>query len=87
VSNSPFLNKLAERAGYSNIDKGMRRMQHLEDDGNFFPKEPIRKRFAKALDISEKELQGTIESDFRGLDQPVEPRIIVRYMATVYKQH
>lgn len=78
------LKEIAKRAGYENLNKGMRRMQELEDKDNFFPHPEIRRRFARVLDVDEDALEEAMLRDFREMDQPVEPRIIVRYMSAVY---
>lgn len=78
--------EVAERAGYGNIDKGMRRMQELEDDENYFPHPEIRRRFAEVLDISEEEIESAMRENFRELDRPVDPHIVVRVMPAVYRE-
>ena len=78
--------EVALRAGYRNIDKGMRRMEELEDGTNYFPHPEIRKRFAEVLDISEDAIESAMKENFRELDRPVEPQIIIRVMAAVYRE-
>ena len=80
------LKEIAKRAGYENLNKGMRRMQELEQKGNFFPHPEIRRRFARVLDVAEEDLEEAMLQDFRQMDEPVDPRIIVRYMSAVYSE-
>lgn len=76
--------KLAKRAGYRNLDKGMRRMRNLESSDSFFPHPEIRETFAEVLNITEDEIEDAMRKDFEALDQPIEPQLIIRIMAAVY---
>ena len=81
------LRQAAEKAGYENIDKGMRRMRELEDKGNFFPHPEIRSRFAEALGITEEQIEDAMRKGFQDLDKPIELHVIVRIMPAIYVEH
>ncbi|MCK6439696.1 MAG: hypothetical protein L6Q71_05780 [Planctomycetes bacterium] len=77
-------------AGWKNINKGMRNLQQLEEDGACHPDHLL--RFAAALNLDHGLLRDCIERDQRAakeafekwVSEPQEPFIIVRYMAAIY---
>jgi hypothetical protein len=75
---------VARRAGYRNLNKGMRRYTQIENGSDIFPVEIIRQRFCKVLGLDDADLLGAMAADFEELDRPVPPRLIVRLAFAFY---
>src|SRR5690242_7026997 len=87
------LHQIASLIGYSNINKGLRRLARLEKEGtcsNF-----LIQRCSEILNIKQELLQKLIREDVRinceewnkWADQPIEPHIVTRIIAAFYIRH
>jgi len=79
--------EVARRAGYRNVNKGIRRYTDIETGSDVFPKEVIRRRFTEVLGLDEADILAAMLMDFEELDRPVAPRLIIRIMASAYAEH
>ena len=79
--------EVARRAGYKNINKGIRRITDIETGSDMFPKPAVYRRFIGLLGIDEWDVLQAMAEDFDELDQPVPPRLIVRLIPSFYIQH
>lgn len=76
--------QVANRAGYKNIIKGIRRLDWIEQGRDWFPHQDLLERFSQALQIDEADLIQSLCLDFCDLDQPVLPKITVRLFPAYY---
>jgi transcriptional regulator with XRE-family HTH domain len=82
--------KFAALIGYRNLNKGCRKIQGLENEG-YFEDEEFLARVAAALNIDDETIAALIQEDIdaheRWVDaNPIQPHIVVRYMAAVYSR-
>jgi transcriptional regulator with XRE-family HTH domain len=78
------LGDVARRAGYLNISKGANRLAGIERGEPAFPDARVLDRFARALGLTEKDVDQARCEDFERLDRPVPPSLIDRVMPGVY---
>ncbi len=75
--------EVARLAGYSNLPKGIRRLESIEDGSDIFPKPEVYRRFLPVLGLEEEEVLRAMADDFDELDQPVPPRVIAQLNAFI----
>jgi hypothetical protein len=83
------LGKLAGMMGYRNINRGCRRIRQVEEDSGYCKHEKLLSKLAAVLKIDDETIIGLIEEDVDAYKQwekanPVDPHLVVRYMAAVY---
>jgi len=78
---------VARQAGYTNINKGIRRLTNIETGSDMFPRQVIYGKFIGLLGLDEFDVFQAMADDFAELDRPVPPRLIVRIIPSFYTPH
>lgn len=81
------LKEVVLAAGYTNINKGLRRLSMLENERNMLHDPRTVERFAAVLDIDDAEITGAFAHDWQELDRPITPYLVERLMPAVYRRH
>ena len=79
--------EVALAAGYHNLNKGLRRLNMLEDGKTMLPNPRIVERFAAVLGIDEADIAKASARDWEELDRPIRPYLVERLMPAVYRRH
>jgi transcriptional regulator with XRE-family HTH domain len=77
---------VAQAAGYKNLNKGLRRIEMLED-GQALPDPRIVERIAVVLKIDEADIDKASALDWQELDRPIKPFLMERMMPAFYRSH
>ena len=83
------LGKVAGMIGYRNLNKGCKRIQQLENEG--YCEEELLAKLGAALGVNDETIVALIQEDIDANEEwldahPVEPHLVLRYMAAVYGQ-
>ena len=74
-------------AGYQNLNKGLRRLNMLEDGQTMLHDPRIVDRFAAVLGIDEADIAVASALDWEEWDRPIKPYLVERLMPAVYRRH
>ena len=74
-------------AGYRNVNKGLRRLNSIEDGQTKLHDSRIVERFAAVLDIDDAATGVAFALDWQELDRPIRPYLVERLMPAVYRRH
>jgi transcriptional regulator with XRE-family HTH domain len=77
---------LVHAAGFRNVQKGLRRLRSLESGRDLLPATQRYALFAKALGLSDDQVLLALASDFEEMDEPLPPRVIIRWLPAFYGQ-
>ena len=73
-------------SGYRNVAKGLRRLRSLESGRDVLPDAKRYALFAKALGLTDDQVLLALASDFEEMDEPLPPRVIIRWIPAIYGQ-
>ena len=75
---------LVNAAGFRNVPKGLRRLRSLESGREVLPATQRYALFIKALGLSEDQVLLAMAADFEEMDEPVPPRVVIRWLPAFY---
>ena len=70
--------RIAQLAGYKNIDKGVRRYRQIENGDDLLPHREVLERFRIAMQIDVSDVVMAQALDFEELEKPIQPYIVHR---------
>ena len=79
--------EIARQAGYTNINKGIRRLTNIETGSNMFPRQVIYGKFIGLLGLDEFDVFQAMADDFAELVKAVPPKLVIRIIASFYTRH
>ncbi len=79
--------EVALAAGYTNLSKGLRRINTLEDERATLHDPIVVEKFATALSIDGADIAKASDLDWVELDRPIRPYLVERLMPAVYRRH
>ena len=74
-------------AGFKNANKGLRRLNSLEDGKTKLHDPRTVERFAAVLDLDEADIAVASALDWQELDRPIKPYLVERLIPAVYRRH
>ena len=76
---------LVRKAGYKNVNKGLRWLDSIESGSNPFPPRLVLNRLAEPLELAEDRVTAGMKADFDGIDSIPEFNLVERLMPAVYR--